>query len=176
MKQKLMIVTTACALGLSFGAEAASESAKAELRNVSGEGVGEVKLADQDGKVEVRIEAKSLPPDFHGFHIHSVGDCSASDFTSAGGHFNPEGEDHPGHAGDMPTLLAMSDGSGFLTFETDRFKVADLLDDDGSAIIIHAKQDNHANIPERYQPPSVDDKTLGTGDAGDHLACGVIKG
>jgi Cu-Zn family superoxide dismutase len=41
----------------------------------------------------------------HGIHVHEVGECSAPDFKSAGGHFNPQGTDHacppttPRHAG-----------------------------------------------------------------------------
>src|SRR5207249_4636687 len=48
----------------------------------------------------------------HGFHIHELGDCSAADFTSAGGHFNPAGNPHGGpkdakrHEGDMGNIEA----------------------------------------------------------------------
>lgn len=175
MNQQLGSVTVACILGLTLGTQALADTASADLRNQNDEAVGEVALTDRNEQVEVVIEAESLPPGFHGFHIHAVGDCSASDFTSAGGHFNPGNDNHASHAGDLPTLLVMADGSGTMTVETDRFEVADLLEEDGSAIIIHARPDNYANIPERYQPPEVDQQTLDTGDAGDRLACGEIQ-
>lgn len=173
-KNKLVSIAAIFAMGLSFGTEATAKTAKAELRDRSNDKVGEVTLTDRKDKVEVSIKANSLPSGFHGFHIHAVGDCSASDFTSAGGHFNPGGKQHGHHAGDLPNLLVMADGTGSMTLKTDRFEVADLFDEDGSAVIIHARADNHANIPERYQPP-VDEATLATGDAGARLACGVIK-
>lgn len=174
MKQKLVSVSAVFALALAFGAEATADTAEAGLHNIADEEVGKVTLTDKDGEVEVNIEALALPAGFHGFHIHTVGDCSASDFTSAGGHFNPAGEEHGDHAGDLPNLLVMADGTASMMLETDRFAVADLFDEDGSAIIIHAAPDNHANIPERYAPPP-DDATLATGDAGSRLACGVIE-
>jgi len=47
-----------------------------------------------------------------------------------------------------------------------------------TAIIIHEKADNFANIPpERYQQsrqPAADETTMATGDAGKRVACGVI--
>ena len=65
---------------------------------------------------------------------------------------------------------------GELTTVTDRFGVADLLaDDDGSAVMVHSGPDNYANIPERYAPEGPDADTLGTGDAGSRLACGVVE-
>lgn len=173
MKQKLASVSAVFALVLAFSAEATADMAEAELRSTTDDVVGTVALVDRDGKVEVSIDALALPAGFHGFHIHTVGDCSAADFTSAGGHFNPAGETHGDHAGDLPNLLVMDDGTASMTLDTDRFEVADLFDEDGSAIIIHAAPDNHANIPERYAE-SPDDATLATGDAGSRLACGVI--
>jgi Cu-Zn family superoxide dismutase len=175
MKQKLVSVSAVFALALAFGAEATADTAEAELRSTTDDEVGKVTLAEEDGKVRVSIEAMALPAGFHGFHIHTVGDCSASDFTSAGGHFNPTGVDHGDHAGDLPNLLVMNDGTASMTLDTDRFAVADLFDEDGSAIIIHADPDNHANIPVRYIAPPADDATLATGDAGSRLACGVIE-
>ena len=45
--------------------------------------------------------------------------------------------------------------------------------------MIHSNPDNYANIPERYQssaggPPGPDAMTLARGDAGMHLASGVV--
>lgn len=158
---------------LAYG-QAGAQTAKAELRNAKGEMVGSVTLTQEVDGVRVSVEVSKLPPGFHGFHIHAVGKCDPLDFTSAAGHFNPAGQNHPGHAGDLPNLLVKADGSASMTLRTDRFKVADLFDADGSAFIIHAKPDNHANIPtDRYQP-APDASTLATGDAGGRIACGII--
>jgi Cu-Zn family superoxide dismutase len=73
----------------------------------------------------------------------------------------------------MPVLLVNSDGTGKVSFETDRFALKDLFDEDGSAIIVHALPDNYANIPERYG--EVDQDTLETGDSGERIACGAIQ-
>lgn len=79
----------------------------------------------------------------------------------------------------MPILLILSDGAAEMSFKTDRFMLEDLLDEDGSAIIIHAGADNYANIQMRYMSseatePGPDATTLGTGDAGARAACGVL--
>ena len=175
MRHKLASASAAFALTLAIGAQANADTADAELHDTNDKAVGSVTLSEDNGKVTVSIEAQALPAGFHGFHIHAVGDCSASDFTSASGHFNPSGVDHGDHAGDLPNLLVMEDGTAAMTFDTDRFAVADLFDEDGSAIIIHAAPDNYANIPARYHEPPPDEATLATGDAGSRLACGVIE-
>ena len=38
------------------------------------------------GQVLLRVEARGLTPGWHGMHLHAKGDCSKSDFTSAGPH------------------------------------------------------------------------------------------
>ena len=68
-----------------------------------------------------------------------------------------------------------------LVTTTDAFTAADLLAGAKTAIIIHEKADNFANIPaERYQQvngtPGPDETTMTTGDAGKRVACGVISG
>ncbi len=156
-------------------AGASSGFAQATLRDGTGATVGTVRLSVMSrGKVMVKASVWGLPPGFHGFHVHAVGVCDpATGFASAGGHFNPAGAGHPGHAGDQPVLLVNADGTGTATFVTDRYAIIDLFDADGSAFIVHALADNYANIPTRYASEP-DAATLGTGDAGGRLACGVI--
>jgi len=155
----------------------------ATLRNAAGERIGNVffKQRGRDGTVVVFGRARDLPAGFHGFHVHTTGQCDPPGFTTAGGHYNPEGTTHRDHAGDMPSLLINSDGDGFVGFATDRFTISELLADDGSAVIVHAAADNFANIPDRYRSPASppqggpDPETLATGDAGSRLACGVVR-
>ena len=156
------------------------------LHNTEGDKVGRARLKPAgDGKTRVRARITEAAPEFHGFHIHAIGVCDpdapGGPFTSAGGHLALAGETHGAHAGDLPSLLVMEDGTARLEFVTDRFEVRDLKDDDGSAVMVHAGRDNFANIPERYMSttspqPGPDAATLATGDAGSRYACGVVGG
>jgi len=153
--------------------------ATATLRDATGQKVGLVVFKERHGKVDVSAEVSGVAPEFHGFHVHAVGQC-VPPFTSAGGHFNPAGVPHGEHAGDMPSLLVNEDGTAELQFETDRLSVDDLFDADGSAVIVHAGRDNFANIPTRYHSHTYntfgpDTDTLATGDAGARAACGVVQ-
>ena len=132
-----------------------------------------------------------LAPGFHGLHIHSAGKCEANsvapsggapgDFNSAGAHFQVAGHTSHPASGDLTSLQVRADGSALLETTTDAFTAADLLAGAKTAIIIHEKADNFANIPpERYQQtngtPPPDETTMATGDAGKRVACGVITG
>jgi superoxide dismutase, Cu-Zn family len=179
----LMLLST----GFVAGQSPDPGSATAVLHDVDGIEVGTVTWTQADGGVSVAVTVQGLPPGFHGFHVHTVGECIAP-FTSAGVHLNPGETDHPGHAADQPVLLVNADGTGAASFVTDRYAVADLL---GAAVIVHANPDNYANIPERYQAPGPsaspvasaeplmvpgpDAATLATGDSGPRIACGVIE-
>jgi superoxide dismutase, Cu-Zn family len=174
------IIALAATVPASTGAvRADQDGARVLLRNAGGQPVGTVRLDQEDGAVLVRAGVHDLTPGFHGFHVHAVGQC-VPPFTSAGGHHNPGGSGHGAHAGDMPSLLVGADGTGELRFKTDRFTVAELLDADGSAIIVHASPDNFAHIPPRYYSTTEatygpDSVTLATGDAGSRVACGVVR-
>lgn len=155
------------------------ERAWAVLRDESGQRVGVAVLKHRHGKTDVDAEVWGVAPGFHGFHVHAVGEC-VPPFTSAGGHYNPTGSEHGDHAGDLPSLLVNGDGTGELTFETDRFSVEELFDSDGSALIVHAGRDNYANIPTRYRSETEgtfgpDSATRATGDAGARAACGEVQ-
>ena len=135
----------------------------------------------------VTAKAMDLPPGFHGLHIHTTGVCepdseNPSDpgergaFLSAGGHLKGDDDEavHPNHAGDLPPLYVADDGTGEIVTFTDRLDRDQLLDDDGSAVMIHEKSDNLANIPERYAPDGPDEDTHMAGDGGSRIACGVV--
>ncbi len=158
-----------------------SKRASAVLRDVSGKRVGTVSMRRMGKVVVIQAWVRSLTPGFHGFHVHTTGLCDAGapagPFTTAGGHLTGGSTSHGDHAGDLPSLLVMADGNGYLSFVTDRFTIAQLRDADGSAVMVHAGRDNFANIPLRYSSggaPGPDAATLATGDAGSRAACGVV--
>jgi superoxide dismutase, Cu-Zn family len=169
----------------------------AVVHNAAGDEAGTLRFVPtDDGKVQVTARLSGLTPGFHGFHIHSVATCDPAavdaggnpvPFFSAGGHYNPVTTNtHGAHSGDMPPLLVTGDGTAYLRFRTDRFKNKDLMDADGSAVIVHAGADNLANIPgstatggERYHSHvddvfGADTATKATGDAGSRYGCGLI--
>jgi Cu-Zn family superoxide dismutase len=104
-----------------------------------------------------------------GFHIHAMGDCSAHDALSAGGHFNPGNSKHGGpydpvkHAGDLGNITFNDAGVAKVNFTVgdislSRYQANGII---GRALMVHAQVD--------------DLKTDPTGDAGGRVACGVIK-
>jgi superoxide dismutase, Cu-Zn family len=174
------------------GQAAKGEKLTAQLKLADGTTVATANIDFTGEFATVTVETTTpgkLTPGFHGLHIHSAGKCEANsvaptggapgDFNSAGGHFQAAG--HTGHpaSGDLVSLQVREDGSAKLVTTTDAFTAEDLLGGAKTAIIIHEKADNFANIPpERYQQvngaPPPDQTTLDTGDAGKRLACGVI--
>ncbi|HTQ37309.1 MAG TPA: superoxide dismutase family protein [Steroidobacteraceae bacterium] len=105
----------------------------------------------------------------HGFHVHENGDCSGTDFKSAGGHFNPDNQMHGNpdstmhHLGDLPNIKA--DAKGIATVNA-TVKGATLGDGGphdilGKSLVVHAKADDYKSQP--------------AGNSGDRIACGVIE-
>ncbi|MDQ3520395.1 MAG: superoxide dismutase family protein, partial [Gemmatimonadota bacterium] len=139
------------------------------LFDVDGEEVGTAMLTEEDGEVAVTVLAEGIPSGEHGIHVHDVGVCDPSGpepFATAGGHFNPTGTQHGGpddpnaHAGDLGNITSDEE----LTLTTDRFIVSEgpssLRDVDGSALLIHAQEDDLTTDP--------------AGNSGGRIACGVI--
>ncbi|MEV3903166.1 superoxide dismutase family protein [Mycobacterium sp. NPDC050551] len=168
------------------------EKLSAELRTPDGTTVATADIDFTGGYATVTVRTTAsgqLAPGFHGMHIHSVGKCEAdsvaptggapANFNSAGGHFQVPGHtEHPA-SGDLSSLQVREDGSAMLVTTTDAFTAEQLQAGQKTAIIIHEKADNFANIPpEKYQQvngtPGPDQQTLATGDAGGRVACGVI--
>ena len=128
---------------------------------------GTVKFSQKDDGVHIEAHVWGLSPNGkHGFHIHEFGDITASDGTSTGGHFNPDGHPHAGpgsekrHVGDLGNLEA--DGSGHAMYKrVDKYVTIhgehSIL---SRGMVIHAGEDDMESQP--------------TGAAGARLAVGVI--
>jgi len=198
MKNRMIAITAGAALvaGLvtATTADAHARSAKTTLVTAAGDRIGTVEFKTDDRHTEVRVRLTGAPgiDAFHGFHIHAndvttngdgciadPGAAPATWFVSADGHYNPTGQTHSHHVGDMPVVYVNTDGSVETRFQLDRIKPGDLK---GKVVILHAGADNYANIPlgtlpTQYTANSVDatDGTAKTGNAGDRVACGVIR-
>ena len=121
---------------------------------------GCVAFYQEGGCVSVIARISGLPKEsetgFFGFHIHQGGDCSGVGFSGTEGHYNPLGQTHPGHAGDLPPLLSCH-GNAYLSVKTDRFSVNEII---GRTVVIHGDPDDFHTQP--------------AGNAGKKIACGVI--
>jgi Cu-Zn family superoxide dismutase len=109
-------------------------------------------------------------------HIHAVGRCDPPDFASAGGHYDPADAEHgmpdadtdmndpDHHAGDMLNQTVNDNGMLDALLFNQSVTVAAgpnaLLDQDGSALVIHARGDDYESQP--------------AGAAGDRVACAPI--
>lgn len=150
-------------------AAAAEPAARAELQPTEGNDVhGTVAFYPAENGVRIEAEITGLAPGDHGFHVHEVGDCSAPDASSAGGHFAPRGRDHGApdaterHVGDLGNVTA--DEAGKAAYE--RVDAVITLGDGansilGKAVVVHAGADDLHSQP--------------TGNAGGRVACGVIE-
>jgi Cu-Zn family superoxide dismutase len=118
------------------------------------------------GSMKVSGRITGLAAGTHGFHIHEFGDCSAADFSSAGGHYNPTGHQHAGtaeprrHIGDLGNIEAGADGAATVDYTDSRLRFEGAHGILGRGVIVHANPD--------------DLKTQPTGNAGGRVACGVI--
>ncbi|WP_349408253.1 superoxide dismutase family protein [Pseudalkalibacillus sp. SCS-8] len=143
-----------------------------EMYNQKEEKIGEAQISETPKGVMIQLKVSNLSPGVHGYHIHETGKCDAPDFKSAGEHYNPVSKEHGFHnpkgyhAGDLPNLEVDEDGMVAKTTYTKHVTLQKgaantLLDEDGSALVIHAKADDY--------------KTNPSGDSGERIACGVIK-
>jgi len=143
--------------------------ASAVLNPTAGNAVqGTVHFKQEANGVRVIAEVSGfVRPGFHGFHVHEIGDCSAPDASSAGGHFNPHGTEHGKagegvhHAGDLPSLNADEEGNAKLNALLDGIELAGEHSIIGRSLIVHADPDDYISQP--------------TGNAGPRVACAVIQ-
>jgi len=153
------------------GATTMAGGPMAAITDASGHDLGSLMLTDGSGGITVSGTLRGLPPGEHGIHVHTTGACDAPAFTTAGGHWNPtskmHGSQNPAgpHLGDMMNITVGADSSVAVQLTTSGGSLhgADMLmDADGAAVVMHAKGDDYKTDP--------------SGNSGDRVACGVIKG
>ncbi|MBD5161730.1 MAG: superoxide dismutase family protein [Oscillibacter sp.] len=128
---------------------------------------GTVRFYQTKEGVIVLAEVSGLPQDslpcherVFGFHIHTGSDCGGNmddPFADAMSHYDPDGCEHPFHAGDLPPLFG-NGGLALSLFLTNRFSVEEII---GRTVIIHDHPDDFTTQP--------------SGNSGTKIACGVIK-
>lgn len=180
MKNKMImvIVLTALFVGGCAGKEktlpVSGENVKsvaAPVLNTEGEEIGEVGFVEAEDGVTISIQAEGISPGVHGVHIHETGVCTPPDFTSAGAHFNPTDKEHGFenpkgfHLGDLPNIEVGDDGIISVKVTTAEITLKpnaanSILDKDGSALVIHEKEDDY--------------KTNPAGNSGDRIACAAL--
>src|SRR5699024_179868 len=124
--------------------------------------MGTVTFTKEGDGVRVQGNISGLKEGKHGFHIHQYGDCRADDGSSAGGHYNPAGNDHAARTdsvrpmGDMGNITADADGNASVDYVD---SVIDMNMIMGRAVVIHGGEDDLTSQP--------------SGAAGARMACGV---
>lgn len=162
------------------GVETASSPVeRLETVVIDGEGqqIGTLLVQTAEPGVRLTLSVTGLEPGEHAVHFHESGRCDPPDFQSAGGHYNPHSarhgmpdmdedpQDPDHHVGDM--LNQQVDEQGRLEAElVNHVATLDdgpntLLDEDGSALVIHAGPDDYESQP--------------SGNSGDRIACAVIS-
>jgi superoxide dismutase, Cu-Zn family len=132
---------------------------------------GELRFEVDNGAIRMLGDISGLKANAeHAIHVHEKGDCSAPDATSAGAHFNPDGQAHGNrasgaahHAGDMPNINSDANGNARVDIRLENIELSGggARDIANRAVIIHANPDDYTTQP--------------TGNAGGRIACGVIE-
>lgn len=179
MLASTMALTGAAALAQEATPETGA-TVTVDLTSPDGNVVGSASFAETPAGLTVTVQSTSegdgsgMEPGLRGIHIHETGNCDPSGdmrYESAGGHFNPAGTTHgapddpDSHAGDLGNLEVEEGGIFGFQFSTGKVTLApgaenSLADEDGSAIIIHAGEDDLETDP--------------SGESGERIACGVI--
>lgn len=147
-------------------APAAPQMATASLKTADGKDAGTVTATARGSDLLIAVSATGMTAGDHGIHVHTTGKCDGPAFETAGGHWNPAGAKHGlsnpqgQHHGDMPNLTIATGGTGKMDYTIKGTSIAEMLDADGAALVIHAKADDQMTDP--------------SGDSGDRIACGVF--
>ena len=171
MKIFKVVGLLACTISLLYACNTGEKKAMATIEAKSGSTVsGTVTFIEKNGIVKMKATLSGLSEGNHAIHIHAIGDCSAADGKSAGGHWNPTFKNHGKwgdkngyHKGDIGNFEVNENGDGKIVLETNEWcigcedKTKNIV---GKAIIVHQGTDDFTSQP--------------SGDAGARIICGGI--
>lgn len=155
-----------------FGCSSPDKSAVADITAKNNSSVsGSAIFTEKAEKVKVDISITGVGAGPVAVHIHETGDCNSDDGKSAGGHWNPTGENHgkwgdpPFHSGDIGNITIDQYGAGSLSLidTHGRWTIGGPQETNiiNKAIIVHLGHDDLHSQP--------------TGAAGARIGCGVIR-
>lgn len=167
------------ALGMSLAMQVCADEVAVVVHEVSVEGkggtIGQILLQDGEYGLMVMPALQGLEPGPYAVHVHEYPDCGPQRkhgrtvaAGAAGGHYDPEdsgthaGPYRAGHLGDLPVLIAESDGQVTIPALAPRPTVAELR---GRSIMIHHGADRYAEHDSHHH-----------GMGGARMYCGVIEG
>jgi Cu-Zn family superoxide dismutase len=185
----LSAVLVTCSLGVAT-AVAADMEATADIRGCDNEAIrGTATLVEGQSPegiklVTIEMNVTGLTDGKHAVHIHEFGKCEPC--GAAGGHHDPGpfGQsrpdsavdtvpapdiNHPFHMGDLINL-EVKDGKGTMRHVSNRITLSpgrlSILDDDGSAFIIHTNPDTYCDQETELKKGCA---------GGSRDACGIIR-
>ncbi len=153
-----------------IGTIPASRIATVTLQSANGLPTGTAQITAAGDSLTLNLATAGLPAGTHGLHLHMIGSCAAPAFSSAGGHLNPARHQHGtanpagSHLGDLPNLIVDTKSAATLSVKLNGSRAeleAALFDADGTALVIHADQDDYKTDP--------------SGNSGARIACGVLQ-
>ena len=154
-------------------AQQSPQTFEGAIMGAKGENIGKLTIRSGENATVMRItiNAGGLTPGWHGMHFHQVGDCSdPGKYELSKGHVNHDNAKHGllnsdgPDQGDLPNIYANADGSANAEVSSESILLTGdegLKDKDGSALVIHASEDDHTSQP--------------IGNAGARVACAAIK-
>jgi Cu-Zn family superoxide dismutase len=174
MHKSILVGLSAVLSASSLHAEAVSRTA--DIVGDGGKTIGVVNVTNAPRGVLIRVDVSGLTPGWHGMHIHSVATCADAGFKASGGHVHGMGaatsihgllNDQETDLGDLPNIYASADGHAAAEVFAPNLSLEEtpgrlnIIDSDGSAIIIHAAADDHQTQP--------------IGGAGVRVGCAAIR-
>jgi Cu-Zn family superoxide dismutase len=173
MRTAVLTALAVASLAAPAVAQQRVQTHEAPIMGTRGENIGRIVVKSSENATIVRITINpgGLTPGWHGVHFHQVGDCSdPGQYQRSRGHVNHENAKHGllheegPDEGDLPNIYAAADGSVNAEVSSEAIVLTGdegLKDADGSALVIHANEDDHVTQP--------------IGNAGARVACAVIK-
>lgn len=143
-----------------------SLSTSAAEAKILGKATGDVQFRPSVAGIVMQVKVEGLTPNTtHGFHIHEKGRCEAPGYKSAGDHLNPGKHSHGSpssslkHLGDLGNIVANNKGIAEKEILMNDLKdVHEIIE---KTVIVHDKADDFSSQP--------------AGNAGDRIACGIIR-